>query len=402
MKVLHLNITTFFANRDMLEAFEAYRDSDGNPLELIKYNYKYTQDTARNDPDFEEKFQKDLKTHCPDFVFSLNFLPVISKVCNKEGVIYVSWIYDNPEIFLYNYNMKNPCNIVLMFDSKQYMEFMDGGIKNVRYLPLAASTKRLDSIIPTKAAKKKYSADISFVGSLYTERKQYYEEIVPKLDPYTHGYLEGIIKSQLQVDGVNFVEECLTPEITKKIQEVSNIYPYSDSIETLEYLYANYIINRQITIIERKELLTLIGAHHPLKLYTYKQNNSFSPKGVENMGPTDYFTEMPLVFKLSKINLNITLRSIQHAIPLRVYDILGSGGFLMSNFQHDLAYHFVPGEDFVYYENRKDLLDKIDYYLVNENERVDIAKNAHKKIQEQHTFDVRVKEIIDIVNEYKL
>ena len=400
MKVLHLNIKTFFANMDMLEAFEQYRDQNGMPLEIIKYDYKYDPDKARDDPGFEEQFLGDLRKHCPDFVFSFNFLPVISKVCNKEGILYVSWIYDNPEIFLYNYNMKNPCNIVLMFDSKQYMEFMQGGIKNVRYLPLAASTKRLDSIIPKKSDVKKYSADISFVGSLYTERRQYYEEISPKLDPYTLGYIDGIIKSQLQVDGVNFVEDCLTPEITQRIQEASNIYPYPDSIETPEYLYANYIINRQITIIERKELLTLIGAHHPLKLYTYTQNSSFSPKGVQNMGPASYFTEMPLVFKLSKINLNITLRSIQHAIPLRVYDILGSGGFLMSNFQHDLAYHFVPGEDFVYYESRKDLLDKIDYYLSNEKERVEIAKNAHRKIQEQHTFDVRVGEIIDIIKDH--
>ena len=402
MKVLHLNIKTFFANMDMLEAFEQYRDQNGMPLEIIKYDYKYDPDKARDDPGFEEQFLGDLRKHCPDFVFSFNFLPVISKVCNKEGIIYVSWIYDNPEIFLYNYNMKNPCNVVLMFDSKQYMEFMQGGIKNVRYLPLAASTKRLDSITPSKADRRKYSADISFVGSLYTERKQYYEEIAPKLDPYTLGYINGIIKSQLQVDGVNFVEECLTPEITQKIQEASNIYPYPDSIETLEYLYANYIINRQITIIERKELLTLIGAHHPLRLYTYKQNSSFSPKGVQNMGPASYFTEMPLVFKLSKINLNITLRSIQHAIPLRVYDILGSGGFLMSNFQHDLAYHFVPGEDFVYYESRKDLLDKIDYYLSNEKERVEIAENAHRKVKEQHTFDVRVREIVDIVKYHNI
>ena len=397
MKVLHLNITTFFANMDMLEAFEAYRDNSGKPLEIVKYDYKYDPDKVRNDPDFEEQFKKDLQKHSPDFVFSFNFLPVISKVCNQEGIFYVSWIYDNPEIFLYNYNMKNPCNVVLMFDSKQYQEFRAGGIKNVYYLPLAASTKRLDAIVPSKSDKKKFSADISFVGSLYTERKQYYEEIAPKLDPFTLGYLDGIIRSQLQVDGVNFVEQCLTPEITKKIQEASNIYPYPDSIETLEYLYANYIINRQVTIIERKELLTLIGAHHPLRLYTYKQNSGFSPKGVQNMGPASYFTEMPLIFKLSKINLNISLRSIQCAIPLRVYDILGAGGFLISNFQPDLAYHFVPGEDFVYYENRKDLLDKIDYYLANEDERIAIAESAHKKIQEQHTFDVRVREIIEIM-----
>ncbi len=116
------------------------------------------------------------------------------------------------------------------------------------------------------------------------------------------------------------------------------------------------------------------------------------------MGPADYFEDMPKVFKESKINLNITLRSIQQGIPLRVFDILGSGGFLLSNYQADLAYHFVPGEDFIYYESRKDMLNKIDYYLKHDDERIAIATNAHKKVQEYHTFDTRIKEIIDIVS----
>ena len=115
------------------------------------------------------------------------------------------------------------------------------------------------------------------------------------------------------------------------------------------------------------------------------------------MGPVSYFDEMPLVFKLSKINLNITLRSIQHAIPLRVYDILGAGGFLLSNYQVDLARHFVADEEFVYYEDRKDLLNKIDYYLKHDDERIAIAKNAHDRVASEHTFDVRVGQIIDIV-----
>ncbi|SFB94233.1 CgeB family protein [Butyrivibrio sp. YAB3001] len=399
MKILYLNITTFFANKDMLAALESYKDSNGNSLDIIKYDYVYDESKVRNDDVFEKAFLAALRKHVPDFVFSFNFLPVVSKVCNIEKVTYVSWIYDNPEIFLYSYQVINPCNVVLMFDSKQYETFVRGGIKTVHYLPLAASTKRLDNIHYSSEEKKKFSADISFVGSLYTERKQYYDEILPKLDGYTVGYLQGIINSQLQVDGINFVEECLTPQITDAIQKASNLYPYPDSAETLEYLFANFIINRQITIIERKEILTMIGKKHPLKLYTYNQNSAFSPEGVTNMGPADYFAEMPIVFKESKINLNITLRSIQRGIPLRVFDILGAGGFLLSNYQADLAYHFVPGEDFVYYESRKDLLDKIDYYLKNDNERKEIAENAHRKIQNEHTFDVRIGEIIDIVTE---
>ncbi len=402
MRVLYLNITTFFANRDMLDACRKYEDEEGNKLDIIEYPYTYDESKVRNDAPFEEKFLKDLKEYAPDFVFSFNFLPVVSKTCNKEGILYVSWIYDNPEVFLYSCQVINPCNIVCMFDSKQFEDFRNGGINTVYYLPLAASTRRLDAMIPNEATKKKFEADISFVGSLYTERKQYYDEIAPKVQPYTLGYIDGLIRSQLQVYGINFIEESLIPEVVSDIQKASNIYPYPDGAETLEYLFANFIINRQATILERREILTMIGEKHNMRLYTYSQNSAFSPKGVTNMGPADYYEDMPYIFKLSRINLNITLRSIQNAIPLRAYDILGAGGFLLSNYQVDLQRHFIPDEEYVYYESRDDLMKKIDYYLRNEEERAAIARNGHDRVMKEHTFDVRVKEIIELVKDRQI
>ncbi len=402
MKVLYLDIPSFFANIDMLDALEHYVDDGGNPLEIIRYHYVYDESRIRNDEVFESDFLKTIRDNDPDFVFSFNFLPVVSKVCNIDGIPYVSWIYDNPLLFLYSYQVINPCNIVLLFDSKQCEEFIRGGIKTVDYLPLAASTRRLDRIIIDEAVRDKYESDISFVGSLYTERRQYYDEIAPKLDDYTLGYVEGLMHSQLQVSGVNFVEECLLPKIIAGIKNVTDIHTPSDSAESIEHLYANYVINRQITVMERKEILSMIGKEYPVRLYTYGQNNSFKPQGVQNMGPADYFRDMPYIFKLSKINLNITLRSITNGIPLRGYDILGSGGFLMSNYQVDLARHFIPGEDYEYYECRKDLMDKIGYYLKNEDERKSIAKNGHDKVAREHTFDVRVGQILDIVKSRKM
>lgn len=397
MKLLYLDISSFFANKDMIEALQHYTDEDGSKLDIIYFPFTYDEARIIDDPLFEKDFLTQLRKHTPDFVFSFNFLPVVSKVCSIDGVPYVSWIYDNPELFLYSYQVINPCNIVLLFDSKQCDEFIRGGIKTVDYLPLAASTRRLDSIKPGKKETEKFSCDISFVGSLYTERRQYYEEIVPKLDQYTLGYLEGLIRSQLQVDGINFIEECLTPGIIERIQSATDIHTPSYSAETIEHLYANYVLNRQVTVIERRELLTLIGQHFPVRLYTYSQNKGFSPEGIRNMGPADYFLEMPYIFKLSKINLNITLRSIKNGIPLRVYDILGAGGFLLSNYQVDLARHFIPEQDYIYYESRTDLISKIDYYLKHDEERMAIAKNAHDKVSREHTFDVRINQIIDIV-----
>lgn len=397
MKILYLDIAAFFANKDMLDALDNYTDDSGNKLEIIRYPYTYEESRVRNDSEFEADFLREIKKLVPDFVFSFNFLPVVSKVCNVDGVPYVSWIYDNPELFLYSYQIINPCNIVLLFDSKQYEEFWRGGIKTVRYLPLAASTKRLDKMIPDKETIKRFECDISFVGSLYTERRQYYKEIEDKLDKYTLGYLEGLMRAQMKVSGVNFIEECLRKEIVENIAKVTPIHTPSDSAETIEHLYSNYVINRQITVTERKELLTEIGKRFALRLYTYSQNKDFAPEGIINMGPADYFNDMPYIFKLSKINLNITLRSITNGIPLRAYDILGAGGFLLSNYQTDLIRHFIPEEDYVYYEDSLDLINKIDYYLKHEDERKSIAQNAHDKVMKEHTFDVRVGQIIEMV-----
>ena len=104
---------------------------------------------------------------------------------------------------------------------------------------------------------------------------------------------------------------------------------------------------------------------------------------------------MPLVFKQSKINLNITLRGMKGGVPLRAIDIMGCGGFLLSNFQSGFLDYFVPGEDFVYFENKEDLLYKIDYYLEHEEERKEIAGNGHDKIAAGHTYRHRVREMFD-------
>lgn len=117
-------------------------------------------------------------------------------------------------------------------------------------------------------------------------------------------------------------------------------------------------------------------------------------KNLRNHGRVEYFYEMPMVFKRSRINLNITLRSTVSGIPLRAFDIMGAGGFLLSNYQADFLDLFVPGEDFVYYENKEDLLKKIGYYLNHEEERKAIAGNGHDKVAAKHTYRHRVREML--------
>ena len=136
--------------------------------------------------------------------------------------------------------------------------------------------------------------------------------------------------------------------------------------------------------IERTQILKRLSEIYQVKLYT--KNPTPELPNVINMGSVDYYDMMPYVFKCSDINLNITLRSIKTGIPLRAMDIMGAGGFLMSNYQADFYRHFVPGEDLVLYESHDDLMDKCNYYLVHDAERRQIAANGYGTVSYTHLF----------------
>ena len=279
------------------------------------------------------------------------------------------------------------------------------GVKNVCYLPIAVNTKRINSLKATPVQKEIIKADISFVGSLYTEKHTLYDRI-DRLDDTTRGYLDAVMDSQRKIYGASIIEDSLKPDIIKKLLEAMPIELHKDGMETYAYVYANYFLYRKITQTERTQLLNLISIAlpemscystktvPPSKLYTLEKT-PFLPK-VKNMGFIHYLNEMPLVFRHSKINLNITLRSIKNGIPLRAMDIMGAGGFLLTNYQNDFSRHFEDKTDYVSYNSPEDMLDKIEYYLSHEKERKEIAQNGWKKVCEEHTYKQRIQEMLTI------
>lgn len=384
-KILFLDSPSF-AKEDIKEAFQSYGYEIINFYQDSVYN--------REDASFDSWFQELLKKEDYTFVFSFNYYPALSKGCNKLGIPYLSYVYDSPHIALYSTTILNKCNYVFLFDKETYLELKQGGIDTVYYLPLAANVERLDSLVVPKQAVERVSADVSFVGSMYDEGHNLFDRMTG-LDDYTRGYLDALMDAQMRVQGYSFVEEALIPEILTAMQKQLPYAPQPDGVESLSYFYSQYVIDRKLTSLERKHLLTKISEHFSLKLYTHNKPKDM-PKA-EYIGAIDWEESMPAVFRYSKINLNISLRSIRSGIPLRAFDIMGAGGFLLTNYQADFFDYFQPGEDFVYYESEADLLNKIDYYLTHEEERRQIARNGHDKVKQHHTFRHRVEEMLEII-----
>ena len=330
-------------------------------------------------------------------VFSFNYYPIVSYVLKDTNVKYISYVYDSPQVAVFTCSIIFPCNYIFLFDYAIYEKLHNGGISTVFYLPLAVNVARMHSLIETSINSMK-EHEVSFVGNLYNESHTLYDRLCAKFKPeheYVHGYLNGIIDAQSHIYDYFFLEDMLDEKTLAILDETYPYTPNHDSIVTPAYVYAHYFMARKVTEIERKRLLKKVSENFNLSLFTKKETPELPL--AHNLGPVDYYDKMPLVFHKSKINLNITLKSILTGIPLRCIDIMASGGFLLTNYQADMFRHFEPGVHFDYYCDDKELLYKIDYYLNHEDERMMICENAKKEIERNFNLEDYLQMMIDVV-----
>lgn len=392
MKILFLDWDCYGKN-DIIDVFrELGHTVDVLPLDLESYmGYDYP---------FIEKLKNAVIKNDYQIVFTLNYYPSVSEGCKETNAKYASWIYDSPYLKLYSANIINTCNYIFTFDKSTFHELSSLGIETVYYLPLAVNTNRLSQITLSHEDIARYSSDISFVGSLYNENHNLFDRLKDKLkdkeDTYTIGYLEGLIQSQLKIYGYHLLESCITDDILSRMESAMKYQLEPDSFSSTRYVYANYFLCRKITSLERIDLLTALSQSFQTNLYTFDSEAKVG--STLNKGPIDFYYDMPKVFKLCKINLNITLKSIKTGIPLRAMDIMGAGGFLLTNYQEDFFEFFEADKDFVFYGSKEELLDKANYYLRHEDERKAIALSGYQKVCREHNYNVRLKEMLTIMN----
>lgn len=338
-------------------------------------------------------------THRPVFVFSINFFPYISEICERLGVLYVSLSVDCPVLELFSCSVKNRCNRIFLFDYMQYQKFYPENPEGIFYLPLAANTARWEkalSAVPEKEAEP-YQCDISFVGSLYKEKSPLSGL---KLDDFNRGLADGIIEAQLRIPGCSVLEEAPADALISAVKKADSAFfmPKDSFMDTDFYVLSHYYLGMQASSLERIRTLAELGKEFSVNLYTRSDITDLKNiPGICCRGGVSTHSEMPRVFRYSKINLNITIRSIQSGLSQRIWDVLGCGGFLLTNYQSEIPEYFTIGEDLECYENLADLKEKITFYLAHDDIRYEIAQNGLKKTREQHTYIHRVLQIMRIL-----
>ena len=101
----------------------------------------------------------------------------------------------------------------------------------------------------------------------------------------------------------------------------------------------------------------------------------------------------------SKINLNFLRKVNRDEITSRSIEIPACGGFMLSERTDRHKKVFKEGIEVDYFDNNKELFNKIKYYLNNDKERKRIARNGNKKcINSELSMRSQLEKIIQKIN----
>jgi len=107
------------------------------------------------------------------------------------------------------------------------------------------------------------------------------------------------------------------------------------------------------------------------------------------------FEECAEIYRKSKIVFNT---AAVDDINMRLFEATATGSFLLTEHIPTLYECFQDGKHLVTYRDMDDAIDKARYYLEHEYERNEIAKAGMEHTLADHTYQHRIKRLLEVVN----
>jgi len=232
--------------------------------------------------------------------------------------------------------------------------------------------------------------DISFFAhpSVHIESYQYYNHI---FTTKRHGSEE--LNTRLGLHNSSYLQHGFDPDVHKPIPEIRDT---EDMLHDVSFI-GGWSSGKEIYL---KDLVTGLpnidlsiwgdrwGSCQSLSL------NAFI-KGFPVYG--DFYA---LAIRCCKINLGL-LQDQQGSAPVgdsvtsRTFHIPASGGFLLHERNEEVLEYFEEGKEIACFDTPEELIEKVRYYLVNEEERIQIAKAGYERCIKENSWAHRAQVIID-------
>lgn len=111
--------------------------------------------------------------------------------------------------------------------------------------------------------------------------------------------------------------------------------------------------------------------------------------------------EKAKAFNAAKIVLNTFHFGEIYGVNCRTFEAAGCGAFQICDYRPGLGEFFEPEKEIVTFESKKELIEKVKYYLHRPEERQEIAERAYQRAQREHTYKIRLEKMLGLINSLK-
>ncbi len=131
--------------------------------------------------------------------------------------------------------------------------------------------------------------------------------------------------------------------------------------------------------------------------------NSPLKKVIQKNGERVTTEESIKIFNSTTININLHSSSYIDGVNLdgdflnpRTFELAASKNFQLVDARTPI-FDFFEKDEIATFTTQEDLLEKIDYYLANEDERNKIIEKSYNRVIKNHSYELRVKEMLHII-----
>lgn len=337
----------------------------------------------------------------PKLVATINYVGGLGEFCEGLNVDLLCWEIDPCTSELQP--LSSPCDgtHIFTYRKSQVKAYRKAGFKHVEHTALAADTQLRRPLELSQREREQYQSKLAFVGSSLLSNLDSFRD---RFNRCHAAWEQSSGRKRDQSELLQRAQESFEQVCAGQRADFSS-WLVPDLLEARCPGLRTWAV-QHAGLDDPAQLLGEIAGSE--KRLSYMANlgrfdaqvwgdsgwNLIENHGVAYRGPAGHREELSRIYCAATINLDIGRLYQADIAPMRVFDIMACGGFVLAEWSPDLEREFEVGVELDCYRNLDQLTEKVEHYLAHPDQVRSIAERGYRAVCERHSFGRRVEHML--------
>ena len=360
-------------------------DDVADALEAEGYSV-YTWDILRLSA---PRLDQVVKRFDPEVIFAINHTHGLAEACHRLGRPLVVWEIDPATDGLRRCASPTDGIRIATYRKRNVPRFEAAGFRHVRYTPLAANTaRRCPGVV---AADVPAAGQVCFVGASMVDQAKRFRALFTQTWVALGGAeaaglerLDAVLAAQRRLGGRYSIPELVTAGLR-------------DFAERSKASLSHDLVAMVAEMAAAERRLSVVAGLGPCDVHVWGDPGwrAVEAHGARYMGYAGHNAGLTEIYRAGAIHVDVARLYQQDIVPMRIFDILACGGFVIAEHSDALASLFVVGEELESWRTPDELRAKVRHFKAHPEQARQIALAGLARVQADHSIQARVRQMLD-------